>query len=117
MVRIRIDLPVFSSPAESFGYATGELELSALPKENALFPWPEAWVEARPIYFSDEQSLIWGVSPWDLSGAQFLVTLHGIVCESVLDARNCANFLEQVAGLEFNEHQHSSPASKNVTLD
>jgi hypothetical protein len=104
MVRIRIDLPVFSSPTEAFGYAGGELDLSALPKTNTLFPWPEVWVEARPTYFSDDQSLIWGVSPCELPGAEFLVTMYGIVCKSSTDAQDCANFLEQVSGLEFNEY-------------
>ena len=102
-MRVTIDLPVFASRDRAFGYASGELEVESLPKPQEAFPWPAAWVEAKPQFFSGEQGLVWGV---DKIRKGTLVSMYGIVCETLAEARECAAFLEQVAGLEFNEHGH-----------
>jgi hypothetical protein len=100
-MRIKIDLPVFCSPSKSFGYASGELEVISVPEAGSVFSWPDAWITSHPHYFADEQSRVWNVSE---SGTGSLITMYGIVCESLTDARDCASFLKSVAGLEFNEH-------------
>ena len=103
-MRVRIDLPVFASPVSAFGYATGIVDLESLPEPQKPFPWPAAWVEAKPGYFTNEQGLVWGVGR---VGPEILVTMYGIVCKSPTEARECARFLQDIAGLEFNEHESS----------
>ena len=118
MARVRIDIPVFYSPTEAFGYATGELDISAVPAEGTPFPWSEDLVKERPAYFSEDQSLICGVSQQFLDdgsyvssafadkipGTVYSIAMYGIVCNSLTEARECAAFLEQALGLIFNEH-------------
>jgi len=105
MIRVYIDLPVFSSPTEAFGLATGEIDIAFLPNESGTFPWPDGWLHAQPAYFSKYQSAVMGIRPWDLSPtAKTHVSLYGIVCDNDQDARRCANFLES-KGLQFHDYQ------------
>lgn len=104
MVRVRIDLPLFSSPTKAFAAVYGELEVESLPRAGDAFPWPEEWVMHGPSQLSDpNQSRVWGVSDWDLGGAQYLVTMYGIVCDSVSEARKCAAFFQAIEGLTIEE--------------
>lgn len=104
MVRIRIDLPLFSSPTKVFACVYGELEVDTLPCAGEAFPWPEKWISQGPSYLSDDnQSRVWGVSCWELTGAEYLVTMCGIVCDSVSDAQSCATFFQAIEGLNIEE--------------
>jgi hypothetical protein len=103
MVRVRIDLPLFHSPTEAFGYLSGELDVEALPIEGEAFPWPSSWVEGGPRYLGQE-SQIWGVSPWEMTEAAYLVTMFGFVCESTTDARACAEFFRLAGGFDLVEY-------------
>ncbi len=103
MVRVRIDLPLFHSPTEAFGYLSGELDVDALPIEGGTFPWPSSWVEDGPRYLAQD-SQIWGVSPWELTEAEYLVTMSGFVCGSTADAKACAEFFQRTGGFDLVEY-------------
>lgn len=117
MTRVKIDIPVFYSN-EAFGYATGEMDLPAIPAVGTTFPWPDDLIKARPAYFSADQSLISSVSQQflddgsfvssifadNISGTIFTVAMDGIFCSSMDEARDCATFLQSNLGLSFNEH-------------
>lgn len=104
MVRVRIDLPIFSSPTVPLGYADGELDVLELPREGEVFPWPVGVRSEKPEYFSDLQSTVWSVSAPGAAGPLALVTLYGIVMPSRNEALECSRYLEQTLGLVFNEH-------------
>jgi hypothetical protein len=103
-MRVRIDVTVFSSPTTAFGNATGEVQINEAPQVNAPFPWPPAWAAAWPSYFVPEQSRISDVRE---ESGQCLVSLLGIVCKSVAEAKDCAAFLEH-EGLFFDYHDGES---------
>ena len=100
---IRVDISLFASPTDAFGVVTGEMEVQQPPKAGESFPWPVEWLAARPKCFAAEQSLVSSVE--EREGA-LCVMLCGIVCESVVDARECGAFLSQRGGLEFWEFTH-----------
>ncbi|MEO8386815.1 hypothetical protein [Polaromonas sp.] len=103
-MRVRIDIPVFTSPTSALGNASGEIEVTELPSEHAPFHWPAAWVTARPSYFSPDQSRVMSVAKTaDLP----FVLLYGIVCASEAEARECATFLEKAGELFFDEYDHT----------
>ena len=105
MICIRVSLPLFSSPTDSFGSVSGSLRLDALPNDGDTFPWPENWATAGLPHFTDTaQSRIWGVSSWDLSDADYLATMYGFVCSSPSEARRYAEFFQQVVGFDFDEY-------------
>ena len=100
-----MSLPLFCSPTDAFGSVSGELVVDAVPKEGDAFAWPKSWdVELLPHFVDDDQSRIWGVSTWELPGAGYLLTMCGFVCDSRFEARKYAEFLQQVAGFDFDEY-------------
>ena len=104
MVRVRIDLPLVYSPTQAFGTISGEIVLDALPHGDDAFPWPQSWLDCGPPNLSDSnESRICSVSPWDLTPAEYLITMFGFVCDSITDARNCAAFF-QSKGLDLLEY-------------
>ena len=105
MIRVRVSLPLFSSPIASFGSVSGEVDLDALPDEGDAFPWPKDWdTEGLPHFTDGDQSRIWGLSSWDLSDAEHLATMYGFVCASDSEARQYAEFFQQVGGFDFDEY-------------
>jgi len=109
MHRVRIHVPVFSSPTSAFGNATGDMEIAHLPNPEEAFPWPAAWLAEKPAYFSPEQRQVWSVSD---VGGQLSVLLAGIVCHSNEEARDCAAFLENRGGLFFDEYKQGDRAGE-----
>lgn len=99
-MRIGVDVSVFYSPKGAFGYASGEMEVSEVPRPHEHFPWPQQWVIERPEFFGPEQSLVMTVGEF---GDHPLVMLFGIVCKSLQEARDCVAFLEERGGLCFDE--------------
>ena len=95
-MRVQVDVSVFASPQTMYGYASGEVEVSDLPTEGKPFPWPSAWVAARPSFFAPNQSLVSHVRE---SEGRLSVQLHGIVCNSAAEAEACASYLERYGGL------------------
>jgi hypothetical protein len=105
MVRIRMSLPLFTSPTDSFGSVSGELDVDVLPKEGDAFVWPKGWdVEAFPHLGNPDQSRIWGVSSWELPGADYLLTMYGFVCDSAPEAKRYGEYFQEVAGFDFGEY-------------
>ncbi|MBE7368687.1 hypothetical protein [Ramlibacter pallidus] len=100
-MRVHLNVPVFSSPSEAFGSASGLVNVATLPNQDSSFPWPQAWVQAKPQYLSSEQSLVASIGA--VEGVP-LVVLDGIVCWSREEARDCARFLEQTCGLFFDKY-------------
>ena len=74
---------------------------SGSPEPQQPFPWPASWVNAKPEFLDGAQSTVWGV---DQSKGELFVTMYGVVCDSLAQARECAQFLEMVAGLVFDEY-------------
>lgn len=102
-MRIHLSLSVFSSPTEAFCSASGDMEVASIPQKGEVFQWPLEWKALKPKYFSDDQARVWGTSrDWDTMKDSVL--LYGIACDSVDEARECANFLRQVAGLYVDEY-------------
>jgi hypothetical protein len=104
-VQVHLDVSVFSSPSVAYGYARGEIEVANLPEEGSAFPWPPAWVEARPSLFSPEQSLVVSVRKNDQG---FWVQLCGVVCWSHAEAEDCALYLEQHGKLFFDRYSNGA---------
>jgi len=104
MVTVQIDLPVFFSATEAFGYASGPLSLESLPQAGSAFAAPPAWVAALPEYFGKNGVAVWYVEPWDLPGPSHIVGLRGIVCPSLSSACRVASVLGATPGIEFNAH-------------
>ena len=99
MVCILIDIPIFSSPQKSFGYAYGEVDLSILPIEKSLLSWPAEWLSFRTNYFIPENSLVWSVTPIKNGLASHQIQLCGVVLDSEIEAKQCADFFEKKCGL------------------
>ena len=91
MIRVRVSLPLFSSPVDALGSVSGELVMDAVPNEGDAFAWPKSWDVASFPHFGDgDQSRIWGVSPCELPGASYLLTMYGFACGSLSEARRYA---------------------------
>jgi len=99
-MQIHLGVPLFPSPTTALGNVSGTFEVQELPRANEAFLWPESWVSAHPSWFSPEQSRVVGVAE---GNGLPVVVLDGIVFESEVEARECAAFLEGVAGLFFDE--------------
>ena len=105
MVRVRVSLPLLSSPTDAFGSVSGEIVVNAVPSEGDVLAWPEGWdVAALPHFGDSAQSRIWGISKRELPGADFLLTMYGFVFDSAFEARQYADFFQQVAGFDFDEY-------------
>ena len=105
MIPVRVSLPLFSSPVDSFGSVSGQLMVDAVPKEGDALVWPKNWdVESFPHFVNNDQSRIWGVSSWEPPGANYLLTMYGFVCDSGSEARRYAEFFQHVAGFDFDEY-------------
>jgi hypothetical protein len=98
-MRVRVFFPVFSSPTDAFGLVRGEIEASEVPRAGEQFPWPSSWVLAHPSWFEPGQGLVGSIG-------EVGVSLYGIVCWSVEEARRCAVFLQESGGLVFDEYDH-----------
>ena len=105
MVRIRVSLPLFSSPTDSFGSVSGELDVEVVPNDGDAFAWPKSWDhKAFPFLGDPNQSRVWGVSAWELPGADYLLTMYGFVCGSTDEAKRYGNYFQKVAGFDFDEY-------------
>jgi hypothetical protein len=96
-MQVRVFFPVFSSPTHAFGNARGTIDVAEAPVSGEQFPWPPAWLSAHPSWFEPGQGLVGTIG-------EIGVSLYGIVCWSVEEARQCAAFLQEVGDLEFDEY-------------
>ncbi len=104
MVTVRIDLPIFSTPTQSLGHFSGEVELTSMPRKEEAFPWPDDWlIDFREI-FEAQTSQVWGVQQWAYAPPEFQVTLFGLVALDRNQAKELARHIEKVSGIPFEEH-------------
>ena len=104
MVAIHVDLPIFSSPTEPYGWFSGVLHLQAMPEDGLPFPWPEEWLQQFAELFDEQRLQVWGLSEWPCPPAELHVTRFGLVCRDRDQAGELARHIERCSGLVFNEH-------------
>jgi hypothetical protein len=104
MVTVHLDLPIFSSPTEAFGYFSGEVELESMPRDGEPFPWPKEWLTKFRDVFDEQPTQVWGVSEWPYPPAERHITMYGLVGRDRDQARELARHIEQSSGIDFQEH-------------
>ena len=105
MVSVHIDLPIFSSPTEPFGWFSGDVELAAVPAKDEPFAWPENWLGEFPEIFAGQTVQVWGDPiDWPYPPDRMHITMYGLVCDGRNDARLLAQHIERCSGIEFEEH-------------
>lgn len=109
---IHIDLPIFYGPTGAFGYFGGEINVSHMPKIGEPFPWPEHWLAGYEVAFSEQNSQVWSITPWQWPPAKQHITMSGIVCDSRKAARSLSEHIERVSGIMFWEHE--APQNEGV---
>jgi hypothetical protein len=62
VLKIRIDLPVFSSETEFYGLVSGMMEITNLPQPQTHFPWPEGVYACAARYLTPQNSLVWSIN-------------------------------------------------------
>lgn len=106
MVTVSIDLPIFSSPTEAFGFFAGPVQLTCMPEAGKPFPWPEEWTRQFSEIFEEQSSQVWRVGDWPHPPAAKSVTMYGLVCSDPAQARGLASHLEHCTGILFSEPDH-----------
>jgi hypothetical protein len=105
MVTVHIDLPIFSSPTEPFGWFSGDVEFAAVPTKDAPFPWPKKWLGDFPELFARQATQVWGDAvDWPYPPASAHVTMYGLVCRDRNEARRLSQHIERCSGIAFDEH-------------
>ncbi len=104
MVTVYIDLPLFSSPTEAFGFFAGLVRLDALPERGQPFPWPSAWTVQFGELFEAQALQVWAIKPWPHAPASCSVTLYGLVCSDRDEAASLARHLEHCSGMLFDAY-------------
>lgn len=104
MLAIHVDLPVFSSPIEPYGWFSGVVWLQAMPKNGSPFPWPEEWLQQFAELFHGQRLQVWSLSEWPCPPATLHVAMFGLVCRDRDQAGELARHIERCSGLAFNEH-------------
>ena len=105
MVTVHIDLPIFSSPTEPFGYFLGSVELATMPRKDEAFPWPATWLEKFRGVFEDQTMQVWGeASAWPYPPPDAHFTLYGLVCRDRDQAHEIARHIGNCSGMAFEEH-------------
>ena len=59
---VHIDLPIFSSPTEPYGWFSGDIDVASFPAEDKAFPWPNAWLSHFSELFAEQSFQVWGIS-------------------------------------------------------
>ena len=101
---VHIDLPVFSSPTEAYGWFSGDLEIDAEPTEGVAFPWPSTWLNRFGNVFTEQRNQVWGVTKWASGKATRHIAMHGLVADDRQMAAALAAHIEAVSGLDFSHH-------------
>jgi len=105
MVSVHIDLPIFSSPTEPFGWFSGDVDLAVLPAKDEPFSWPEKWLGEFPEIFAGQAKQVWGDPvDWPYPPARAHITMYGLVCSDRAEARQLAQHIERCSGIAFEEH-------------
>ena len=105
MVTVHIDLPIFSSPTEPFGWFSGDIDLAVVPAKDKPFAWPEKWLVEFSEIFAGQATQVWGDPvDWPYPPAKSHVTMYGLVCRDRGEARQLARHIESCSGIAFEEH-------------
>lgn len=105
MVTVHIDLPIFSSPTEAFGYFSGPTQLGSMPQEGEPFPWPALWTQMFSEIFEEQSKQVWTVNECPHPAASRHVTMFGLVCRDRAQARKLVVHLQRCSGISFSEHE------------
>ncbi len=105
MVTVHIDLPIFSSPKEPFGWFSGEVEFAAVPAKDEPFAWPEKWLGEFRELFAGQATQVWGdPDDWPYPPASVHIAMYGLVCRDRSEARQLSQHIERCSGIIFDEH-------------
>lgn len=104
-MQVHIDLPIFSSDTEAFGYFSGDIEVLDLPADGQAFPWPSAWLTKHQAIFLEQSIQVWGVSDWPHGEPRKHITMYGIGLNSREEAAEVVRHIETVSGIQFWAHE------------
>lgn len=104
-MRISIDLPVFSSSTQAYGWFSGVVETEGLPAVGEPFAWPRHWLSRFSDTFQGQSLQVWGVSDGLVAGVRCHVTMFGLVVEGRSAAAELAAHIEAVSAIPFTLHE------------
>lgn len=102
---VHIDLPIFSSDTEAFGYFSGDIEVAEFPADGQAFPWPSAWLKKHQAVFLEQSTQVWGVSDWSHGEARKHITMYGLGLSTREEAADLVRHIEAVSGIQFSAHE------------
>ncbi len=102
---VHVDLPIFSSPTEAYGYFGGNIEVPSRPQPNEPFPWPQAWLSKHDDLFRTQCNQVWGISQWERLPSDVHITMFGIVCDGKQEAESLVRQIESESGILFSKHE------------
>ena len=104
-MQVHIDLPIFSSETEAFGYFSGDIEVAELPADGHAFPWPSAWLKKHQAIFLEQSTQVWGVSDWSHGESRKHITMYGLGLRTREEAADLVRHIEAVSGILFWAHE------------
>ena len=103
-MQVHIDLPIFSSDTEAYGYFSGDIEVLELPEDGRAFPWPSSWLTKHQDIFSAQSNQVWGISDWPHGDPRKHITMYGLGLNSREEAVEVVRHIEAVSGIQFWAH-------------
>lgn len=104
-MQVHIDLPIFSSDTEAFGYFSGDIEVAELPTDGRPFPWPSAWLKKHQAIFLQQSTQVWGVSDWSHGESRKHITMYGLGLRNRDEAAELVRHIEAASGILFWAHE------------
>ena len=102
MVTVPIDLPIFSSPTEPFGWLSGDVVFASVPEKDEPFAWPEKWLGEFSELFAGQATQ--DPVDWPNPPASARITMYGSACRGRDETRQLSRHIERCSGIVFDEH-------------
>jgi len=110
-LRVRLDLPIFSSPTAAWGNASGDIEIAALPSNGAWLDLPMRSTELAQLGMP-ARMLVWSSVPHD--DGSTTVLLDGVVAANPEEAARIGQILEEEFKFFVDEYDHTPIPSEEL---
>jgi len=103
-MNIFVDIPVFISPTEAIGNATGIVKFARQPELREPLDWTVHGTVPSPFFDLLKSSPVVAIAPSDSGDYEAVALLDGVVLENVEDLPGFAKYLRHEYGVIYVEY-------------